>query len=122
MEDLEWKFNDLSAMLSDNAVQLAFAIEAHRINDHYSLFILFYKWINSTSAFLASTHDKQTFERVNVESFQTFFMEHNPDWEKYMPPYETMSAFFWQVCNFGFLRHFEYIEKRYPEIFKRNSL
>lgn len=119
MEDIEWKYNDLSAFLRYNAENLSFTIDAHDVNDFQSLFILFYKWIIRDATFLAVTQDKQTFERVNVESFQTFFMEHNPDWEKYMPTYEALSAFFWQVCNFGFPRHFEYVEKRYPELFKK---
>lgn len=87
-----------------------------------TFFLTIGKWINKDSTIIAaSTPDRQTFERVNVEAFQTFFMEHNPDWEKYMPPYEALSAFFWQVCRFGFPRHFEYVEKRYPEIFKEKS-
>lgn len=38
MEDLEWKYNDLSAFLRYNAENLSFTIDGHNVNDFQSLF------------------------------------------------------------------------------------
>ncbi|MBN1617834.1 hypothetical protein JW887_00630 [Candidatus Dojkabacteria bacterium] len=116
MEDFEWKYKNLEAHLRYNAKNLVLSIEAQNAESTFDVFIVFYKWIIADNLFLAVYEDKKSFEKVNIEGFQLFFINQNIHYEKLLPSYTILKTFFWEVIDSGYEKHLKSVEKQFPDL------
>jgi len=120
MKELESNYDYLEPLLRYHFREISLSIEAHRVDDVFGLFIVFYKWIIKDNNFIAAYDDKKSFEKCNIQEFKDFFMDQNDDSEELMPSDTILKMFFWQVINNGFNKHLRHIEKLHPELFTKD--